>query len=393
MEILGLEPACKMAETLNNRTIFYFGPEPWDGLWRNRHQLMSRFAKNNEVWYVEPPALLRQLIRGKKYRTKLCSRDASGVNIFHSPWWLPVIGRAPLKKPSIRVFLFALSLVAKLGKAKPVAWFAKPEMLDYLEAFDASPKIYHIVDEYSGYGNPSAARRQKIEQKEIAVLEKADLAIAVTPTLYAKKSPYNEHTYLVPNAVNFSAYADCPDEPPSDMVDIADPIIGYTGLISARLDLRLLHAAACARPKWNFVFIGAVSENQCGQEMHDLRALDNVHFLGQKSVEATPQYVNQFDVCMIPYALDLRAKHASPLKLYEYAAASKPVVATDFAAARDFEGHIKIAADAESFVSACELCLDPDATATGIAENLRFAADNTWEHRIEQVSEIIRAHS
>ncbi|MGI9260693.1 MAG: hypothetical protein ACR2QR_01585, partial [Woeseiaceae bacterium] len=299
---------------MNNKSIFYFGPEPWDGLWRNRHQLMSRLAKTNDVWYVEPPTLLRHLIRRRKNRTKLYTRDASGVNIFHSPWWLPVIGREPLKKPSIRIFLFVLSRVAKLSNVKPVAWFSKPEMLDYMEAFDASPSIYHVVDEYSGYGNPSDARRDKIEKKEIVVLTKADLAIVVTPSLFAKKSPHNAHTYLVPNAVNFSAYANCPNEPPDDMMKISGPIIGYTGLISARLDLRLLHAAASSQPTWNFVFIGAVNESQCGEEMKHLRGLDNVHFLGQKSVDATPQYVNQFDVYMIPYALDLRAEHASPLK-------------------------------------------------------------------------------
>ena len=30
---------------ITGRSILYFGPEQWDGLWRNRHQLMSRFAE------------------------------------------------------------------------------------------------------------------------------------------------------------------------------------------------------------------------------------------------------------------------------------------------------------------------------------------------------------
>ncbi len=382
-----------MTEALKNRTIVYFGPEPWAGLWRNRHQLMSRLAKTNHVWYVEPPAILRHLIRGKKHRSRLFTRDASGVNIFHSPWWLPIIGRAPLKNPSIRIYLSVLARVAKVRGAKPVTWFSKPEMIDFIEAFESSLTIYHVVDEYSGYGKPPESMRRKIVATERAVLQKADIAIVVTPTLLANKSPYNANTYLVPNAVDFEAYANCPHGRPDDMTHIAGPIIGYTGLISPRLDLSLLHAAACARPAWNFVFVGAVNESQCGEEMQSLRALDNVHFLGQKSVDETPRYVNQFDVCMIPYALDLRAEHASPLKLYEYAAASKPVVATNFAAARDFEGHINIFADVGSFVSACESCLDTAAMAAGVASNLRFAADNTWDHRIEQVAEIIRAHS
>jgi len=382
-----------MTEPLKDKTIVYFGPEPWAGLWRNRHQLMTRLARTNDVWYVEPPAILRHLIRGKKHRTRLFTRDASGVQVFHSPWWLPIIGRAPFKNPSIRLFLFVLALVAKLRDGNPVAWFSKPEMIDFVEAFKSSLAIYHVVDEYSGYGNPSDAQRRKIAAIENKVLEKADIAIVVTPTLLANKSPFNAHTYLVPNAVDFSAYAECSQVRPDDMVPIAGPVIGYTGLISPRLDLSLLHAAACARPAWNFVFVGAVNDSQCGEQLRNLRALDNVHFLGQKSVGETPRYVNQFDVCMIPYALDLRADHASPLKLYEYAASSKPIVATSFAAARDFDGHIRIVSDVDSFVSACESCLDPAAMTAGIESNLRFAMNNTWDHRIEQVSEIIRSHS
>ena len=45
---------------MNGETIIYFGPEPWEGMWRNRHQLMSRMAKKNYVYYVEPALSLRQ---------------------------------------------------------------------------------------------------------------------------------------------------------------------------------------------------------------------------------------------------------------------------------------------------------------------------------------------
>jgi len=382
-----------MTEMLKGETIIYFGPEPWDGLWRNRHQLMSRFADHNNVWYVEPATNLRNLFSGRaERRSRLFSRDASGVNVFHSPWWLPTTGRAPFKTISIRIFLAVLSLVAGTGrKRRPIVWFSRPSMVDYLGKITAKMTVYHVVDEYSGYGHPSKIRSNKANGKELEMLRGADTVIVVTSTLLDLKSQHNPSTHLVPNAVDFKSYADCDPQAPDDMSRIRSPIIGYSGLIAARLDLDLLRMAAESRPNWNFVFVGAVNDEHCEAELRQICELNNVHMLGQKPVHDVPRYVRQFDVCMIPYVLNLRAQHASPLKLYEYAAASKPIVSTDFAAARSFEGHIEIAGTGQEFLSACERSIDLDSAAQQILENNRFAAENTWEHRVQQISDILRS--
>jgi glycosyltransferase involved in cell wall biosynthesis len=376
---------------LKGETIIYFGPEPWDGLWRNRHQLMSRFAEHNDVWYVEPATNLRNLFTGQgKRRSRLFSRDASGVGVFHSPWWLPTTGRAPFRNISIRIFLAVISLVAKTGrKRRPIVWFSRPSMIDYLGKLKAKLTVYHVVDEYSGYDLPSTARRSKPRNREDEMLRKADIVIVVTPTLFDLKSPHNPNTHLVPNAVDYDSYADCDTHAPDDMSGIPGPIVGYSGLIAARLDLHLLQAAAESRPKWNFVFVGAVNDEHCETELRRLGDLSNVHFLGEKLVHDVPGYVHQFDVCIIPYILNLRAQHSSPLKLYEYAAAAKPVVTTDFEAARAFQGHVSIAGDTDEFVAACERSIALDSAAPEILENRQFAAENTWAHRVQQISEIL----
>lgn len=387
-----------MTELLRGETIIYFGPEPWAGLWRNRHQLMSRFASHNDVWYVEPPTMLRDLLGRRRdggtsgnRRSRLCSRDASGVRIFHSPWWLPITGRAPFKIISIRLFLAVLALVARIGSGqRPIIWLSRPDMVDYIGKLHAKLTIYHVVDEYSGYGQPSTASRSKSKSRENEMLRKADTVIVVTPTLFDLKSPHNPNTHLVPNAVDYDSYADCDPQKPDDMADLRGPIIGYSGLIAARLDLDMLHAAANARPDWNFVFVGAVNSVHCETELQQLQQLSNVHFLGQKPVHDVPRYVHQFDVGMIPYTVGLRARHASPLKLYEYAAASKPIVSTDFPAARSFAGHVEIAGNKDEFLAACERSLALNQSAPEIRENRRFAARNTWTHRVQQISEILR---
>lgn len=327
------------------------------------------------------------------HRTRLFTRDTTGVNIFHSPWWLPVTGRAPFKSVSIRIYLAILALVAGTYKQKAIVWLSRPNMIDYLDRLPAKLTIYHIVDEYSGYGFLSEEQRKRVSSREVDLLRRVDLALVVSETLLHAKSAYNPNTHLVPNAVDFSSYAERRKPIPADIANIPRPIIGYSGLIAARLDLGLLQAAARSRPDWSFVLVGRVREDDCHRPLERLRNMENVYFLGEKSVSETPSYVQHFDVCTIPYTVNLRARHASPLKLYEYAAASKPIVATDFPAARKFEGNIEIVHDQEEFLQACKRCLDAVATSPSITANRRIAERNTWEHRVEQISRIIREYA
>lgn len=390
-----------MSDVLKGETIIYFGPGSWAGLWRNRHQLMSRLARHNNVWYVEPPTMIRQLFTGRNrsgaasrtHRSRLFTRDPSGVKVFHSPWWLPLTGRSSLGAASIRYYLGVLSLAAGLYRQSPIVWFSRPNMLAYMERLPAKLTIYHVVDEYSGYCSLSEEERQLFVLKETEFLRRVDVVIVVTSALLHQKSRHNPNIHHVPNAVDFAAYATRDAPIPSDLAEVRRPIVGYSGLVAARLDFDLLEAGAEARPEWSFVFIGHVREDESQEHVRRLRALPNVHLLGQKSVEDTPRYVRHFDVCTIPYSVNLRAQHASPLKLYEYAAASKPIVATDFAAARDFPGYIEIIHNKDEFVAACERCLKAESISAPIADNRRFAANNTWEHRVKQISRIVRSYT
>lgn len=373
--------------SLKGETIIYFGPEPWAGLWRNRHQLMSRLARDNNVWYIEPATNIRNVLKLKSSR--LFSRDITGVSVFHSPWWLPITGRSPFKDWTIRLYLWVIGrLSGSSASCRPIVWFSRPAMLEYLGKIKARRTVYHVVDEYSGYGHPSRMKQRGPDPKEVKMLGAVDTVIVVTPTLFESKSPHNADTHIVPNAVDFDAYANCDLPVPGDIAGIDGPIVGYSGLIAARLDLELLTHAARTRPDWNFVFVGDVNDKHCESELQTLAALSNVHLLGNKNVNEVPAYLARFDVCVIPYVVNLRAQHASPLKLFEYAAASKPIVTTDFAAARAFEGHVRIAASADDFIAACREAIKLDKSAQQVVENRKIASHNTWSHRVNQVSEI-----
>ena len=110
-----------------------------------------------------------------------------------------------------------------------------------------------------------------------------------------------------------------------------------------------------------------------------------MHFLGEVPAAAVASHVAAFDVGLLPYAINRETQHISPLKLYEYLAAGKPVIATPIPAARRHRDMLVLAEDAAGFGAAGSALLAADNDAAR-AQRGAFAAANTWEHRVSQIA-------
>jgi glycosyltransferase involved in cell wall biosynthesis len=94
------------------------------------------------------------------------------------------------------------------------------------------------------------------------------------------------------------------------------------------------------------------------------------------------------DVCLLPYKINPWTNNIDSLKLYEYLACGKPVVATDVPAAREFGELVRIANDAAGFEAAVEAGLAEDPLVCAPARKAAAAA-NTWEDRVAQIEALL----
>ncbi len=122
--------------------------------------------------------------------------------------------------------------------------------------------------------------------------------------------------------------------------------------------------------------------------METLRTLPHVHLLGRKSVEEVPCYIAACDVCLLPYRVNEWTRNIDSLKLYEYLACGKPVVATDVPAARRFSEVVKIVTGEAQFITNMNEALDEDSPVLR-AKRQRVAAQHTWEQRVAALSAAI----
>ena len=386
---------------LEGKSLIYFSPGTWDGLWRNRHQLMSVFARHNKVLFVERRYHLRPMLaafrRGdlelSDLRRPSLRRISDNLSVFGYPVWAPISGRSPLKQLTRTVRRLSIQkALRRLQMSQPIVWFSQPEMLDLAhEMPPARLSIYHVVDEYSAYSGHTSASRHRTEEREQEMMAKVDAVVVVSKKLYEAKCPYNPHTYLVPNGVDYEAYTSALTEAylPEDLCRIKKPRLGYSGLIGDRLHLTMLKGLAQENPHWSLVFLGEARVWQQAATWESLLALPNVHYLGLVAVSQVPYYLKGFQVGLLPYALGRESENISPLKLYDYLAAGLPVASADIPAAREFSSYIHLANGARNFAEAIRAAL-ADTTPERRQARRSVAAQHTWEARVEQLSDRIQ---
>lgn len=382
---------------LSGETIICFAPDPWAGLWRNRHQIMTRLAKRNTVIYVEPRVYLSEALRKTRsaqirwtdLRAPRLRHERDGLYLYNDPVYAPYAGRlsggivtAALRRAALRRALASLTAPA------PILWLLRPWHADQVGLYGEKLVVYHVTDEYSDY--PTITDKAQFRRDEAALCRRADLVIVTSPALLRAKSPHNANTHLVRNGVDYAGFqaALARDGEHPALAGLPHPRIGYAGALNEKIDFSLIEAVARLRPDWQFVLVGSLDLMAGAGAVSGLKALPNVRWTGRVPVEQVPSAIGSMDVCLLPYKINPWTANIDSLKLYEYLACGKPVVATDVPAAREFAHLVSIAGDAAGFEQAISAALRED-PAVCAPPRQAAAAANTWDQRVAQIEALL----
>jgi glycosyltransferase involved in cell wall biosynthesis len=238
--------------------------------------------------------------------------------------------------------------------------------------------IYEMIDDHSldGVGEQWGKEHEKL-------LVAADIVTASADALLAQVQQVRPDALLLPNGVRLEDWAGVGQAAvPPDMEKACQKavVVGYYGAIAAWMDFDLWMAAARLRPDWAFVWIGFPYTPETMRKIEQVTALPNAFYLGGKSYGELPAYLAHFDVAAIPFVLNSITHACSPVKLFEFMAAGKPVVATRMREILKYHS-VRFAGTAEEFVAEIESALqqrnDPN-----YQRRLRAEAEaNTWRAR------------
>lgn len=230
--------------------------------------------------------------------------------------------------------------------------------------------VYDCMDEWSGFSwlPPDVARWEN------DLVRQCDLVAAVSPPLYERFTAARgaDRTLLVPNACDYELFSAVS----KDAGDTQGFVIGYVGSVHEWFDWEAVLAVASAYPNALVRIVGPVSGPRI-----DLPG--NVQLTGPQPYGRIPAFVAGFDVCIIPFKRSPLIDATSPIKLYEFLAAGKPVVSSDMPDCRQFrqDGIVHIAGCKEEYVRevlrAYYAAHDPRL----VERRRELARMNTWDMR------------
>jgi glycosyltransferase involved in cell wall biosynthesis len=361
--------------------------DDWSDRWMSRHQILTRLATYFEVVWVNPSPNWREILHEPTTREQTGSRLHDGFHIYEPEFWLPRLYRPRF----LADFTFrkrierAKRLLCRKGCQKIILYLWHPEFEQGLNAIDFDSSCYHIVDEYSfsDVDLPNSPQERKI-------LERVDQVIVHTPALLEKKGPLSRRISLIPNGVAYSTFASAVPEP-SALVKIPHPRIGYAGFLKKTLDWKLLGELSRRHLDWSFVFAGAKTHHpEVVEAVLRLSNRPNVYFLGGMSSLEIAKYPQHFDVCLMPYQINDYTNYVYPLKLHEYLASGRPVVASRIRLVSQFDRVIPICAAVEEWSSAISKALQPQANSPESRKARQaIARQYDWDGIVDRIAQIL----
>lgn len=265
------------------------------------------------------------------------------------------------------------------GFVRPVLWVSLPSAVDAVGALGEAAVIYYAGDDFGALAGVDHARCLVLEAE---LAERADLILAASPTIAARFPEVKTH--VLPHGVDFELFS-TPAPRPADLP--AGKVAGFYGTLASWLDYPLLAATARLLPDWRFVFIGPVGSDVAAADLALLRAEPNVVLLGPRPHAALPGYAQHWTAGLIPFRDTAQIRASNPLKLREYLAAGRPVVATPLPALLPYAPHVAVATTAKGFSRSL---LASVGDTRGAARRAAVAGEG-WSSRASEVELLIRS--
>jgi GT2 family glycosyltransferase len=259
-----------------------------------------------------------------------------------------------------------------------------PNNIQHLDYIPYSSLIYDFMDDLSLLDLPQdilELNHNKLFQIANLLTVSSDRLMAKIPKVYRQKS------LLINNAVSddFIDAVNICDNSPNELHHCGhEPVVGYYGAIAEWFDFEIIELLAKTLPHATIVLIGPIDVKVSMRLEKLAMNHPNIMLFPQRSQLELVPFLKRFDVCMIPFVKTDVTDAVSPVKLFEYFSAGKPVVATDISECKKYK-HIFCAKSPDEFVQAIQRLLDQKPSESLTNGLIKFARNNTWSHRVDEI--------
>jgi glycosyltransferase involved in cell wall biosynthesis len=285
-------------------------------------------------------------------------------------------------------FLFLFCFFRYLSR--PKYWIFYPQITSLLR-FSPTPGalIYDIVDFFT---LSDKKNNQRLQNQKKYLLKKANFVTSISSSLkssYQKLLP-SVKIHLVPQGFKL-INSPLRLHPQVSLIKKLTNKIGFIGVISNRLDFKLLFKLIKLTPQVNYIFVGPVSFDinvspkpieKLSKKLFSFKNVTHIELVPKNKIA---QFINLFDITIIPYDIkDDFNRLSYPMKLFEYFAMGKPVISTPIEELKQFPNLVFIGDTPKSWQQHIDQILSRP-----WPKNLQFqqkvlARKNSWHNKIKQ---------
>lgn len=211
------------------------------------------------------------------------------------------------------------------------------------------------------------------------ISESGRAVAAVSQEIIDRIDPTGPHA-VVPNGIEPSEWTGPVPPAPAWFDRIEGPRAVYVGTLDSRLDMPGITLLASSRPDLQIVLVGPAPD---ASFIEPLKGLPNVHIRGRVGRGEVVSVLRNCELTLLAHRRTPLTEAMSPLKVYEYLAAGKPVLATDLAPVRGFGDRVHLTETVSDFIDLIDTAVAQGTLAE--EERLAFVRDNAWSSRHKEI--------
>jgi len=387
-----------MPSVFDEHDLIFVSMENWDDIWRRNQFVCAGLSRRYPSLKILFVGLARDFSNSVRRRSFADLRGhhtrplEEFPNItFTRPLKPTPNSLAPARHLNDLLFRRHVRRTARdLGLKDPILWLNPHSAVHMAGRMGEAACIYDITDDWTSM-TESSSTISLIRAQDAELCRRADAVIVCSQRLFELKRSMSDQLHLIPNGVDAEHYRPVLHDTsrlPPELAAWPKPVLGYTGSIHAdRIDLDLVVSLANQFSSGTVALVGPLMLYP--HDLARLRAAKNIVTPGAVPYAHIPQYMRAFDVSITPRRMTAFTESLNTIKLWEYLAAGKPIVATDIAGFRDYPQFVRIARDATTFADAVRSALaeDPALATARHAE----ACHHSWDSRLDAIEAVAEA--
>ena len=250
-----------------------------------------------------------------------------------------------------------------------------PIAADLPGRLDADRWVYMAVDDFSLWPRLDGSVMDAMERR---LVPRVDAAVAASETLRDRLAGMGCEAGLLTHGIDAAHWQTPAAEMPGWFTLIHGPMVLFWGLIDARLDVGWCRRLA-SESGATLVVVGPTD----GEPPASLREA-GVVMPGPAAYEELPAIAGRADVLVMPYIDAPVTRAMQPLKLKEYLATDRPVVARDLPATRPWADACDLVSSEQGMIAAVKRRLTEGTPAEQRAARQRLG-EHSWRRKAQQL--------